>query len=260
MHASAVDHHRIAPRAPADSSVAALFVHHCDYDRVGVLIPHPEIHLGVRFGPAARHGLEVHALGVRQTVHRKLIRRGQGSVTARLHLGAHEAVLGVPASEIDGGPVALEDLWGQAEAEALIEQLADAADADEAGAILEQAIGERLARAEAPSPRARLALAAAERLPTSPVSAVAAELGVSERHLRRAFRETVGMSPKAFVRVARFRRALRAARAAGRADWASIAGEAGYYDQAHLIAEFRVIAGVTPRELLSELRASLSIG
>ena len=58
MFANAVDHHRIAPRPPAASSVAALFVHDCDYDSPGVLIPHPEIHLGVRFGPSARRGLE----------------------------------------------------------------------------------------------------------------------------------------------------------------------------------------------------------
>ena len=32
----------------------------------------------------------------------------------------------------------------------------------------------------------------------------------------------------------------------------SIAATAGYYDQAHLIAEFRAIAGVTPRALLGD--------
>jgi AraC-like DNA-binding protein len=92
------------------------------------------------------------------------------------------------------------------------------------------------------------------------VYAVAAELGVSERHLRRVFRETVGVSPKAYARVARFHRALGAAREDGRAGWASIAAAAGYYDQAHLIAEFRVIAGVTPRVLAEERRGAAAIG
>jgi transcriptional regulator GlxA family with amidase domain len=38
--------------------------------------------------------------------------------------------------------------------------------------------------------------------------------------------------------------------------WAPIASSTGYYDQAHLIAEFRAIAGVTPRALLGELRGT----
>jgi transcriptional regulator GlxA family with amidase domain len=86
------------------------------------------------------------------------------------------------------------------------------------------------------------------------VNAVAVDLGVSERHLRRVFLETVGVSPKAFAQLARFHRALRAARQHAPASWTSIAVAAGYYDQAHLIGEFRAIAGVTPRALLDELR------
>jgi AraC-like DNA-binding protein len=92
------------------------------------------------------------------------------------------------------------------------------------------------------------------------VTTVAADLGVSERHLRRVFRETVGVSPKTFARLARFHHALRAARDDGHAGWARIAADAGYYDQAHLIAEFRAIAGVTPQALLGELRAAPSVG
>jgi transcriptional regulator GlxA family with amidase domain len=85
------------------------------------------------------------------------------------------------------------------------------------------------------------------------VSSVAADLGVSERHLRRVFRKAVGMSPKGFARLARFRHALRMVREDSRLSWATIAAAAGYYDQAHLIEEFRAIAGVTPRVLLSEI-------
>jgi transcriptional regulator GlxA family with amidase domain len=87
------------------------------------------------------------------------------------------------------------------------------------------------------------------------VSTVAAELGLSERHLRRLFREAVGVSPKEFAKLVRFDRAISAAHEDVRANWASIAAATGYYDQAHLIGEFQSISGVTPRALLSELRA-----
>ncbi|MFI5299364.1 MAG: helix-turn-helix domain-containing protein [Polyangiales bacterium] len=181
-------------------------------------------------------------------------------MTARLHLGAQEAVLGVSASALAGRIIALEDLWGDAAARRLFDRLGDARNSAAAAGVLENTIAERLTGAAGSSARAQLALGAAERLASANVTAVAIDLGVSERHLRRVFRETVGISPKTFARLARFRRALHAARADGHASWASIATAAGYYDQAHLIAEFRTIAGVTPQGLLGELRAGPALG
>ena len=165
-------------------------------------------------------------------------------------------VLGVPASAIAGCVLALDELWGGTAVQRLLDRLLGVSDATEAVAIMESAIVERLAIAEVRDCPAPLALTAAERLVSANVSSVAVDLGVSERHLRRVFRDAVGMSPKQFVRLARFRRALRAARQDSRLNWASIAAATGYYDQAHLIEEFRAIAGVTPRALLSEIGAA----
>lgn len=260
MVAGAVHDHRIASTAPAARAVAALSVYECDHDVPGVSIPRPEVRLVVRFGPSARGGLDVHAFGVRQRVHRKLLRGGHRTVTARLHLGASEAVLGAPASVLAGRIVSLEELWGDAAAQRLCDRLAGARDTVDAAAVLEGAIAGRLAVGVRRRARARLALDAADRLTSAGVGAVAADLGVSERHLRRVFRETVGVSPKAFARLARFHRALRAAREDPRAGWASIAADAGYYDQAHLIADFRAITGATPRAFLGELSAAPAIG
>ncbi len=180
-------------------------------------------------------------------------------MAARLHLGAAEAVLGVSASAIAGRIVALEDLWGEATTRRLFDRFAEARDTVEAAAILKRAIAERLATAKGQDARTRLVLEAAERLTSASVNAVAVDLGVSERHLRRVFRETLGVGPKTFAKLARFRHAVRAARQVSHAGWAGIAADAGYYDQAHLIAEFRAIAGVTPEALLGELRAARSI-
>ena len=207
----------------------------------------------------------MHALGVRQTVVRKLIRRGQRIVMARLHLGAAERVLGVSASAIAGRVVALEDLWGDAATRQLSDRLATARDTASAAAVLEETISRRVASTQClpvvdgSGARLKLARSAADKLTRANVSAVAVDLGVSDRHLRRVFHEAVGVSPKAFARLTRFDRAVRAARADARASWANIATAAGYYDQAHLIAEFRAIAGATPCALLRELRAGPSL-
>ena len=171
---------------------------------------------------------------------------------------AAEAVFGVPASAIAGRILAVDELWGDAAAGRLFDRLSTAHSAIDAAAIVESAIAERLSIADARRTHSHLALEAAERLVNANVNAVAVDLGVSERHLRRIFREAVGVSPKAFAKLARFHRALGAAREDSRAGWASIAAATGYYDQAHLIDEFRAIAGVTPRALLGELGEAAS--
>src|SRR5882672_6592416 len=207
MYASAAPRLVAIPSGASNASaVAALFVNELDRDRQGVVIPRPEVHLVARFGPSAHGGLDVHALGGLQRVRRKVLRRGQRIAMARLHLGAAKAVLGVPDAAIAGRIVALEDLWGSATTRRLLDRLADTRDTLEAAAILEGAIAERFALAGAERAGARLVLDAADRLTNANVNAVAVDLGVSERHLRRVFRETIGVSPKTFAKVTRFRR------------------------------------------------------
>jgi AraC-like DNA-binding protein len=77
---------------------------------------------------------------------------------------------------------------------------------------------------------------------TARVNDLATEIGISRQHLARQFQHHVGVSPKTFARVMRFRRLLESAPA----DWADAAIAHGYYDQSHLIAEFRELAGTTP--------------
>lgn len=78
------------------------------------------------------------------------------------------------------------------------------------------------------------------------VASTAQQLGVSERHLRRVFQRSVGVSPKRYARMARVRRALAHLERDASAGWAQIAAGAGFFDQAHLTAEFREFLGVTP--------------
>jgi AraC-like DNA-binding protein len=249
----------IIPSASTASAISALLAFEWDQDSPGVMIPHPENHFIVRAGPLVPRGLEVHAFGAREKVHRKLIRSGHWTVTARIRLGTSHAVLGVPASEIAGRVVALDDLWGDAAARRLCARLAEARDSSGAAIILENAIAERVACAPERPANVRLALAAADKLAGAHVNAVARDLGVSERHLRRVFHEIIGVGPKVFTKLVRFHHALWAARAEARPSWANIAAAAGYYDQAHLIADFRSIAGATPRAFVGELRAARAV-
>lgn len=86
-------------------------------------------------------------------------------------------------------------------------------------------------------------------LDDQPVSAIARELWVSERQLRRRFHAAVGYGPKTLVRVLRFHRFV-AGIDRGRTDLAALALDAGYADQAHLTRESTRLAGLPPLALM----------
>jgi AraC-like DNA-binding protein len=88
----------------------------------------------------------------------------------------------------------------------------------------------------------------------TPIRDIAASLSISERHLRRRFRNAVGCSPKDYARRLRVANAAILADAETHPRWALIAAEAGFHDQAHMIADFKVLSGLTPRALHRERR------
>ena len=69
---------------------------------------------------------------------------------------------------------------------------------------------------------------------------------ISGRHLRRRFKEVVGISPKYFARIVRFHQVASHIENEKRLDFAHVAAQYGYADQAHLIREFRQFSGKTP--------------
>jgi AraC-like DNA-binding protein len=84
---------------------------------------------------------------------------------------------------------------------------------------------------------------------------IARRLAVSERHLRRIVQQRAGYGPKRLQRIARVQSAIASADRQPRPDWARIAGDCGFYDQPHMIQEFRSLAGCSPAELLRERRS-----
>lgn len=80
---------------------------------------------------------------------------------------------------------------------------------------------------------------------------VATRAGVSERRLRTLFSRDVGLSPKHVARISRLRTVLSLA---GTREWAAVADDAGFFDRAHMISDFRDLMGVPPAAYLSGRR------
>ncbi|EFL52568.1 transcriptional regulator, AraC family [Solidesulfovibrio fructosivorans JJ]] len=82
------------------------------------------------------------------------------------------------------------------------------------------------------------------------VGDLAAATGYSVRHISGIFTRTVGISPKLYSRIVRFQRCFGLLRQQQSPSFATLAQDSGYYDQAHLINEFREFSLCTPNQAL----------
>lgn len=78
------------------------------------------------------------------------------------------------------------------------------------------------------------------------ISELAEREVVSERQMNRRFAQWIGISPKKFSEVVRFHSVLRSLQSSRTADWAELALRHGFFDQAHLIRDFRRFYGEAP--------------
>ena len=173
------------------------------------------------------------------------------SVGLRFRTGTAPSLIGVSAAQVRDQHVALGDLWGRAGA-TLAAQCLESEREDQRVALLVGALRQRLAEAEPVDP---VGIGVATLLTDHPersVPALADEIGLSERQLRRRVEDAVGYSPRTLARILRFQRFLTAARASGPGrHLARLAAEAGYADQAHLTRESRELAGLPPAAFLA---------
>ena len=168
-----------------------------------------------------------------------------GAVTlgVRFLPGAGGPALGLPLSELRDQRVDAGELWPD-----LAERLEPELSPREALSRL-VVVAHTLAAASRPD---RAVQAAARRLsdPRSRVEPLADQLGLSERQLRRRFHAGVGYGPKTLQRVLRFRRLLEDIdRAPDKPDFARLAFDAGYADQAHMTRDCGRLAGLSPTAL-----------
>ena len=165
-------------------------------------------------------------------------------------LGAYR-FFGLPMRELSGRMVGLDDLADR-EITELRHKLEDAGDWNARLDLAEMFVLERLRRGPEPS---RAIVSAYRELAfchgNIRIDAIAARLGWSRKHLSQRFQDEIGLSPKSLARIIRFNRALDLANRAVQPDWADLAAECGYADQAHLTREFAEFAGASPGRFLA---------
>jgi AraC-like DNA-binding protein len=155
-------------------------------------------------------------------------------------------LFGVPASELVDRIVPLEDLWTRDD----VERLLDSLSCQEIRRCMSALRDELLKRIGQPSSRETVEQKASRLITLQSgrvsVEHLARSHGLSRREFARRFCATAGLRPKLFARITRFQALVHALLSTDVSQWASVSPAVGYYDQAHMINEFRAFAGASP--------------
>jgi len=171
-------------------------------------------------------------------------------LVVRLRPAGALALFGVPLHEFTGATADLHDLIG-CEARRLAERLDEASSDTARLLLLGRWITDRLDGGPSTDPCVAYAVSEIERTGGMvPITTVLDRIDAAPKRFTRVFETQVGVKPKLFSRIVRFRRLTAALRAGGES-FGQTALAHGYYDQSHMNADFREFAGMSPSRFLA---------
>lgn len=214
------------------------------------VIPHPSVQLVSEPG-----GTRVHGIGTAR-FERRLEGRGM-AVGTKFRPGAFAPFHGAPAWRLTDAVLPVADVFG-ADGAALADTIA------RGGGTVEAHIGAveafLLERRPAPDSNVATLQRMIAALLAEPAGLRAAELaeryGMSQRTLQRLFRRYVGVGPKWVLQRYRVHQAAELLADGEHDDWAAMAVDLGYFDQAHFVNDFRAVVGTTPAQYVAACAAA----
>jgi AraC-like DNA-binding protein len=222
---------------------------------LNTILPGTGVSLVVNFGDVWISGrfLETAALLPRVCVmgpmtESRILRVGRSvhALGAVLPLTLTPAVFDVPASALVDRVVPLEDLWGHAHVERLVASLA-CLEIRPGLSALESELMVRIGRPSRSETVAHIAprviMLHGGRVS---IDELATSHGLSRHQFARRFSAATGLPPKLYARITRFQTLVQVLLATDVSRWASVSSATGFYDQAHMINEFRTFAGSPP--------------
>ncbi|MGP0076629.1 MAG: DUF6597 domain-containing transcriptional factor [Bryobacteraceae bacterium] len=160
--------------------------------------------------------------------------------------------LRMPAGELSNATVSLDALWGRAAAVDLRDQLLEAPTHQARFEIMERTLLTELRRGFDRHAAVDFGLRrfmAAPHITT--IAGVTDQIGLSPKRFIQIFRDETGFTPKVFCRIRRFQQALDRIGGRKSVEWATVALDSGYFDQAHFNHDFRAFSGINPSTYLA---------
>ena len=168
----------------------------------------------------------------------------------RFRPGGFFGFFALDATELTDARVDLTNFWGQLAQEAW-HRLGEATSASRIE-ILQEVLSARMNGRIHTDPFIHHCVARIETACGSlRIGDLAKSTGLSTRQLERKFAQRLGISPKTFARVVRFKGLEEATARRDPPDWARLAGDFGFADQSHLVREFKAFSGLTPTDYMA---------
>lgn len=161
-------------------------------------------------------------------------------------------LFGVPSSEVTNHTYDADAVLGKPIRE-LEQRLGNSETFQERVSVANYFFAERSKHAQAVD---RMAFAANQIMSSSgklPSAELATQAGIGVRQFQREFSARFGASPKLFSRMVRFQNALDTKARSSIKSWTDVAHEFGYYDQMHMVHDFKEFTGESPTETLHQL-------
>ena len=161
-----------------------------------------------------------------------------------------------PASCFRDARLDLADLWSPTFVSELRDRLHEDPRPAARFAILEHALTTRMVRPLARHPAVAHVLAAVDDAPGGiRIATLRQQAGLSARRFIELFEREVGLTPKLFARIRRIQEVIRRVEDANHGGWVEPALAGGFFDQAHLIRDFRDFLDLTPTSYLARRSA-----
>jgi AraC-like DNA-binding protein len=249
--------YREFPPSPKFAAHIECFWHHSSVEPVRDYRVLPDGCSDIIFEQPARDYGGLAIVGTMTHAHAFDIPARQSTFGVRFRPGMAPRLLRVPGSLAVDRSIPLVDAWKSTAVRELLEQLAETNSTRNSPrdsiALIESALA-----APAPLDPFEKALAClAKTFGQISLDALAGAASLSSRQFRRICLDRTGLTPKRLARILRFRHAATHAKK-GRRDWADVALACVYYDQAHLINEFRELSGVSPAQFSAVAASPLS--